>query len=54
VNLASRLVDAAVPQEILVTAEVAAAASECSFDPAGRRVVKGFADPVVVFSLVSG
>lgn len=53
VNLASRLVDAAVPQEILVTAAVTEAATACTFEPAGRRVVKGFADPVIVFSLVT-
>jgi adenylate cyclase len=52
VNLASRLVDEAVPQEILVTSDLAQAATSCSFEPAGRRMVKGFADPVAVFSLV--
>ena len=52
VNLASRLTDEAVPQEILVTAEVAEVATSCVFEPAGRRMVKGFADPVAVFSLV--
>jgi len=51
VNLASRLVNEAVPGEVLVTSEVAAAASECSFDPAGRRMVKGFPEPVSVQSL---
>ncbi len=53
VNLASRLVDEAVPQEVLVTAEVVAAATGCSFQPAGRRMVKGFHDPVAVWSLSS-
>lgn len=53
VNLASRLVDEAVPQELLVTEELANAAPECSFEPAGRRKVKGFAEPVSVRSLVS-
>ena len=52
VNLASRLVDEAVPQEILVTSELATAAAECSFEPAGRRMVKGFADPISVHSLI--
>lgn len=52
VNLASRLVDEAVPQELLVTEELASAASSCTFEPAGRRMVKGFADPVAVRSLV--
>jgi class 3 adenylate cyclase len=50
VNLAARLVDLAVPGELLVTDELAAAAPSCSFEPAGRRVVKGFADPVGVRS----
>jgi adenylate cyclase len=53
VNLASRLVDEAVPQEVLVTAEVVTAATGCSFQPAGRRMVKGFHDPVAVWSLSS-
>jgi adenylate cyclase len=52
VNLASRLVDEAVPQEVLVTEELALAAGTSNFEPAGRRMVKGFADPVVVRSLV--
>lgn len=51
VNLASRLVDEAVPLELLVTEELAAAAPGCAFEPAGRRMVKGFDDPVSVRSL---
>jgi adenylate cyclase len=51
VNLASRLVNESVPGEVLVTVELAEVATECSFDPAGRRMVKGFADPVAVRSL---
>ena len=50
VNLASRLVDEAVPQELLVTEELAQATTGCTFEPAGRRMVKGFADPVAVRS----
>ncbi len=54
VNLASRVVDEAVPEEVLVTQELADNADEtCRFEPAGRRRVKGFADPVRVHSLVS-
>jgi class 3 adenylate cyclase len=54
VNLASRLVDHAVPQEVLVTGElVEAAGDRCTFHPAGRRMIKGFADPVRVWSLAS-
>ncbi|MEO1057251.1 MAG: adenylate/guanylate cyclase domain-containing protein [Actinomycetota bacterium] len=52
VNLASRLVDAAVPGEILVNeAVVEALDTPGRFEPAGRRAVKGFRDPVRVWSL---
>jgi adenylate cyclase len=54
VNLASRLVDEAVPQELLVTKELVDAAPDCEFEPAGRRMVKGFTDPVTVQSFVAG
>ncbi|MEL6890560.1 MAG: adenylate cyclase regulatory domain-containing protein [Actinomycetota bacterium] len=53
VNLASRLVDEAVPGELLVTDELAAASTECRFEPAGRRHVKGFDEPVRVSSLAT-
>lgn len=53
VNLASRLVDQAVPEEVLVTGEVVHVAAECRFEPAGRRMMKGFAEPVPTWSLVS-
>jgi len=53
VNLASRLVGEAVPQEVLVTSDLADAATGCEFVPAGRRVVKGFPDPIAVQSLVN-
>jgi adenylate cyclase len=53
VNLASRLADEAVPGEILVDEALAASATSCAFAPAGRRMVKGFADPIAVSSLVS-
>ena len=52
VNLASRLVDQAVPGEILVTAELAQR-SGFTLESAGRRMLKGFADPVAVASLTS-
>lgn len=52
VNLASRLVDEAVPGEVLVDEAAAAAATTCAFAPAGRRMVKGFAEPISVSSLV--
>ena len=51
VNLASRLVAEAVPGEVLVTDALAAAADGCTFEPAGRRMVKGFDDPVHVHTL---
>jgi adenylate cyclase len=51
VNLASRLVDLAVPMEVLVTEALADAAPTCRFEAAGRRVVKGFDAPVTVRSL---
>jgi adenylate cyclase len=55
VNLASRIADLAVPDEVLVTADVRdeaeKASSELRFDPAGRRMLKGFDEPVELFSL---
>lgn len=56
VNLAARLVDMAIPGEVLVDASVAEEAKddELAFEPAGRRQVKGFAAPVTVWSLASG
>ena len=53
VNLAARLVDEAVPGEMLATDEVASAATACTFEPAGRRMVKGFEQPVPVRTLVA-
>ena len=52
VNLASRLADAAVPMELLVTVGLDEAASDVEFEPAGRRQLKGFTDPVSVRSLL--
>ncbi len=51
VNLAARLVDEAVPQELLVTNALAEATTACQFEPAGRRMVKGFDKPISVQSL---
>ncbi len=52
VNLASRLADLAIPKEILVDAAVARAEpGTFSFRPAGRRLLKGFDDPIEVYSL---
>ena len=51
VNLASRLADEAVPQEVLVSSSVVEAATDCAFLPAGRRKIRGFADPVPAWSI---
>jgi adenylate cyclase len=51
VNLASRLTDLAIPNEVLVDAATAGCATEFAFAPAGRRLLKGFDEPVEVFSL---
>lgn len=52
VNLASRIADLAVPGEVLATPELAsAAANTVQFVPAGRRMLKGFPDPVELVSL---
>ncbi len=54
VNLAARLVNHAVTGEVLVNGELVDAigdSSEFTFEPAGRRMVRGFAEPVTVFSL---
>ncbi len=60
VNLAARMVDLAVPREVLVDAGVvehtAAGSSmpvamELGFEPAGRRMLKGIRDPVPLWSL---
>jgi adenylate cyclase len=54
VNLASRLCAEAVPGEVLIDAAVvraADAADDLVFEPAGRRLPKGFDDPVRVWAL---
>lgn len=50
VNLAARLVDQAVPGEILLT-DTLASHVEYPLQPAGRRMLKGFPEPVTVSSL---
>lgn len=52
VNLASRVGGEAVPGEVLVSPEVADRASRHVFEPAGRRELKGFSEPVRVSSLL--
>ena len=58
VNVASRLVDQAVPGEVLVITPVVDALGArngpragFAFTPAGRRMLRGFADPVEVWTL---
>ena len=53
VNLASRLTDQSVPGEVLVDSAVRTVSEDASvcFEPAGRRQLKGFDEPVAVFSL---
>ena len=53
VNLAARLADLAVPHELLVTPEVAAQVTEKDFrfEPAGKRMLKGFEEPAVVMTV---
>ena len=53
VNLAARLADLAVPNELLVTPEIAARAraDHLRFEPAGKRLPKGFDEPVTLLAL---
>jgi len=53
VNLASRVAQLAVPRELLVTPEVAAEAAGAGlrFEPAGKRLPKGFDEPVTLLTV---
>jgi adenylate cyclase len=53
VNLAARLAELAVPNELLVTPEIASRASgaRLRFEPAGKRLPKGFDAPVALLTL---
>lgn len=55
VNLASRIADLAVPGEVLVTEAVertaVGQAGAFAFEPAGRRMLKGFAEPIPLWSV---
>jgi adenylate cyclase len=52
VNMASRLADLAIPGEVLVDTETVRLASGVfEFLPAGRRLLKGFAEPLEVHSV---
>jgi adenylate cyclase len=52
VNLAARLADLAVPREVLVTAALMDRARDdrLRFQPAGKRMLKGFDEPVILYS----
>jgi adenylate cyclase len=56
VNLASRVAQLAVPNEILVTQELAAEARAPAlrFAPAGKRMLKGFDEPVALLTVERG
>lgn len=55
VNLASRVADVAVPWEVLVTEALASRLDgRFGLEPAGRRMLKGFAEPVALRSLLPG
>ena len=56
VNLAARLAELAVPHEVLVTSEVAEglAGTGLRCEPAGRRILKGFAEPIRLFTVERG
>jgi len=53
VNLAARIAELAVPEEVLVSEELAAAVQTPRFrcDPAGRRSLRGFDEPVSLLSV---
>jgi class 3 adenylate cyclase len=53
VNLAARLVDQAVPGEVLIDTASAGHLADVRHEPAGRRSLKGFDEPVSVCSLVT-
>jgi adenylate cyclase len=52
VNLASRIADIAIAGEVLVNEAVITGAPDREFEPAGRRALKGFGEPVRLWSLL--
>jgi len=50
VNIAARLVDVAVPGEVLITDDLGQLVQR-RLQPAGRRMLRGFDDPIAVWSL---
>ena len=53
VNLAARLVNEAVPGEVLIDTTTAGLLADVACEPAGRRSLKGFDKPVAVCSLTT-
>ena len=53
VNLAARLTDQAVPGEVLIDTATAEQLTDVAHEPAGRRILKGFDEPIPVSSLTS-
>ncbi len=53
VNIASRLADIAIPNEVLVNEAVMEGVQGRVFEPAGRRQLKGFSEPVPLWTLSS-
>ena len=53
VNLAARLTDQAVPGEILIDTATATLLTDVACEPAGRRSLKGFDEPVAVCALTT-
>ena len=53
VNLAARVAQIAVPNELLATTELATAVANAPLrlEPAGKRMLKGFDDPVALASV---
>jgi class 3 adenylate cyclase len=56
VNLAARLAELAIPREVLVNQALSAqaAGSRFRFEPAGRRMLRGFDEPVLLFTAERG
>jgi class 3 adenylate cyclase len=56
VNLAARIAEQAVPDELLVTPELVARARRpgLRFEPAGKRMLKGFDAPVGLMTVECG
>ncbi len=53
VNLAARLTDQAVPGEVLIDTATATFLTDVACEPAGRRSLKGFDEPVAVCTLTT-